>query len=125
MTVEKSHPALRLGCGAAFAIEVDGQERLVIAQEVERQYIRKLNVDEVIGNIRQAISEQHELQVYAIVLLKTGNIPKTSSGKIQRHACRKGFLTDTLESVGQWSKQHKASKIPASQKQLKLTPTLI
>ncbi|MBW4450085.1 MAG: fatty acyl-AMP ligase [Spirirestis rafaelensis WJT71-NPBG6] len=125
LTVEKSHPALRLGCSAAFAIEVNGQEQLVIAQEVERQYIRKLNVDEVIGNIRQAVSEQHELQVYAVVLLKTGNIPKTSSGKIQRHACRKGFLTGTLESVGQWSKQHKASKTRVPQNELKLTPTLI
>nr|AXN93619.1 PuwI [Symplocastrum muelleri NIVA-CYA 644] len=103
LTVEKSHPALRLSCGAAFAIEVDGIEQLVITTEVERSYLRQLNVDEVVGAIRQAVSEQHEIQVYAVVLLKTASIPKTSSGKIQRHACRIGFLEKSLDVVGEWT----------------------
>lgn len=103
LTVEKSHPALRPACGAAFAVEVDGVEQLVIAQEVERSYLRQLNVDEVVGTIRQAVSEEHELQVYAVVLLKTASIPKTSSGKIQRHACRLGFLEKSLDVVGDWT----------------------
>ena len=50
--------------------------------------------------IRQAVAENHELPVYAVLLLKTGSIPKTSSGKIQRHACRTGFLDGSLEVVG-------------------------
>ena len=50
-TVQKSHPALRLNCGAAFAVEVGEKERLVIAQEVERNYLRKLNVEEIGENI--------------------------------------------------------------------------
>ncbi|KYC37612.1 AMP-dependent synthetase [Scytonema hofmannii PCC 7110] len=102
LTVEQSHPALRIAGGAAFTIEVDGVERLAIAQEVERHYLRQLDINQVVGAIRQAISEAYELQVYAIVLLKTGTIPKTSSGKIQRHSCRTGFLKGTLEIVGNW-----------------------
>jgi acyl carrier protein len=102
LTVEQSHLALRIAGGAAFTIEVDGVERLAIAQEVERHYLSQLDVDEVVGAIRQGISEAHELQVYAVVLLKTGTIPKTSSGKIQRHSCRTGFLEGTLEVVGTW-----------------------
>ncbi|MBW4602137.1 MAG: hypothetical protein KME29_21835 [Calothrix sp. FI2-JRJ7] len=39
------------------------------------------------------------LQVYATVLVKTGNIPKTSSGKIQRYACRTAFLNGSLTVV--------------------------
>ncbi len=35
-----------------------------------------------------------------ILLLKTATIPKTSSGKIQRHACRAGFLDGSLNVVG-------------------------
>lgn len=104
LTVEKSHPALRSNSGAAFGVEIDGNEELIIVQEVERTYLRKLNVDEIAGNIRQAITEEHELQVYAIVLLKTGSIPKTSSGKIQRYACKTGFLKGSLNAVGKWSK---------------------
>lgn len=102
-TVEKSHPALRSGCGAAFTVEIKGEERLVIVQEVERSYLRKLNVNEVVGNIYQAIAAQHGLQTYATVLIKTGSIPKTSSGKIQRYACRSGFLKGTLNVIEDWS----------------------
>jgi 8-amino-7-oxononanoate synthase len=99
LTVEQSHPALRRGCGAAFSVEAQGEERLVVVQEVERQYLHKLDVDEVIGAIRRAVGEFHELNIHAVVLLKTGSIPKTSSGKIQRRLCRERFLNDGLVAV--------------------------
>lgn len=105
LTVEKSHPALRPGCGAAFAVDVKGSERLVIVQEVERSYLRKLDVNAVVESIRQAVTAHHDLQIYATVLVKTGSIPKTSSGKIQRHACRSGFLAGTLNVLDDWSEQ--------------------
>jgi acyl-CoA synthetase (AMP-forming)/AMP-acid ligase II len=101
---------LRLGHGAAFSLNIFGQEKLVIAQEVERQnYVRKLNADEVIKAILRAVSEEHDIQVYAVLLLKPGSIPKTSSGKIQRSACRAGFLDGSLDVVTDWSMnpQHK------------------
>jgi acyl-CoA synthetase (AMP-forming)/AMP-acid ligase II/acyl carrier protein len=103
LTVEQSHPALRPNNGAAFSIDVDGQERLVIAQEVERSYLRNLNGNEVATAICQAVAQHHEIQVYAILLLKTGSIPKTSSGKIQRHACRIGFLNNSFDVVSDWT----------------------
>lgn len=103
LTVQNSHPALRPNCGAAFSVDLDGVEQLVITQEIERTYLRQLDVDEVVKSIRQAVSEQHQLQVYAIVLLKTASIPKTSSGKVQRHACRVGFMDKSLDVVGDWT----------------------
>jgi len=105
MTVQESHAALRPGCGAAFAVEVNREERLVVVQEVERIYLRKLNVNQVIGAIRKAVSEQQGLQVYAVLLLKTASLPKTSSGKVQRRACKAKFLSGSLETVGEW-RQH-------------------
>jgi hypothetical protein len=48
------------------------------------------------------VAEQYGIQVYAIVLVKAGSIPKTSSGKIQRYASRSGFLTQTLDVVSAW-----------------------
>ncbi|GAA6619603.1 fatty acyl-AMP ligase [Scytonema sp. NUACC26] len=103
LTVEKSHPALRAGCGAAFTIETRGQERLVVVQEVERNYLRKLDVNEVVASINQAVATEHNLQVYAMVLVKTGSIPKTSSGKIQRNKCRSEFLSGSLNVLQDWS----------------------
>ncbi|AKT41199.1 MupA/Atu3671 family FMN-dependent luciferase-like monooxygenase [Chondromyces crocatus] len=98
LTVERSHPALRPGCGAAFAVEIEAEERLVVVQEVERQH-RRDDLGEVAAAVRQAVLEQHELGVYGVVLLKAGSIPKTSSGKIQRFACRAGFLDGSLEAL--------------------------
>lgn len=99
-TVHQSHPDLRPDACAAFTVEVDGQERLVVAQELERR--RQLSFPAVFAAVRRAVAVEHELALDAIVLLKAGSIPKTSSGKIQRHACRNGYLTGTLEVMAQW-----------------------
>lgn len=100
LIVESSHASLRQGCAAAFSVDVFGEEHLVVAQEVDRQ--RGLDLTQVIGAIRQAVTEGFELQVYAVVLLKAGSLPKTSSGKIQRHACRAGFLKDEFVALAAW-----------------------
>jgi acyl-CoA synthetase (AMP-forming)/AMP-acid ligase II len=101
-TVQHLHPALRPDYGAVFSIEDDGEEQLVVVQEVERR-TENLDTEQLIGDIRQEIAEQHELQVYAVVLAKSGTILKTASGKIQRRACRQNFLAGTINVVGIWS----------------------
>ena len=103
-TVQKSHPALRKNAGAAFAIDTEGAERLVIVQEVERSYLRSLNIEEVVTTICQTVGREHEVEVYAICLIKTGSIPKTSSGKIQRRSCAKQFSENSLNTIAQWEK---------------------
>jgi acyl-CoA synthetase (AMP-forming)/AMP-acid ligase II len=114
-TVEHSHPAIRPTCAAAFSVEIDGEERLIIVAEVERRYRQRKRqaalssedpsqhysweVKAVIQSIRRSVSSHHDLQVYQAFLIKHGTIPKTSSGKIQRHACRANFLAGTLDIV--------------------------
>ena len=99
LTVQKSHPAMRSNSGAAFTVEFEGSERLVVVQEVERSFLRHFDANEVLGNIREAVTAEHSLQVHTAVLIKTGSIPKTSSGKIQRYACRIAFLDGSLNVV--------------------------
>lgn len=111
-TVETSHTAIRGSGCAAFSIEADNQEKLVVLAEIDPRYVpargdalsaetvassRKLLDPQVVKSaIRQAIAEEHDLQVYQIVLLKPGGILKTSSGKHQRYACRAAFLANSL-----------------------------
>jgi acyl-CoA synthetase (AMP-forming)/AMP-acid ligase II/acyl carrier protein len=102
LTVEQSHPSLRSGYSALFGIDENDLERLVVVCEIERTHLRKLDADQVIRAICKAISKEHELEVYAVLLLKTGSIPKTSSGKIQRQACRTQFLNNQLDVVREW-----------------------
>jgi amino acid adenylation domain-containing protein len=98
-TVEQSHGMLRRESGAAFSIEVGGEERLVVVQEVQGR--RQVSaIDEVAAAIRQAVAEQHDIQVHTVALIRAGSIPKTTSGKIQRRACRDAFLSSELALVG-------------------------
>ncbi|UCH97346.1 MAG: fatty acyl-AMP ligase [Candidatus Aminicenantes bacterium] len=118
-TVERSHEALRASGCAAFSIDVHDKEQLVVAVEVEPRYQLKrfsknkdithdkqynnskhrllLDFNEVVMTIRKAVAEQYDLRVYDIRLLKAGRIPKTSSGKIQRHTCKAQYLAGTLD----------------------------
>jgi acyl-CoA synthetase (AMP-forming)/AMP-acid ligase II len=81
-TAERSHALLRAGCGAAFSVEVGVEERLVLVLEVRREF-GPADETNVIEAVRERVAERHELQPYAVVLVKTGSINKTSSGKIQ------------------------------------------
>ena len=103
-TVGQSHRALRPGAAAAFSVTLAGEERLVIAQEVERTALRGLDLKEVVGAVCQAVAEHHDLQVYALVLLRPMSLPKTSSGKVQRRACRADYLADRLRAVASWAR---------------------
>jgi acyl-CoA synthetase (AMP-forming)/AMP-acid ligase II len=94
-TVQSVHPALRAGCGAAFETGNDGPPRLVIAQEVDRR-THGVDVKTLIGDIRQVVAERHELMVHDVQFLEPGGLPRTSSGKVQRHACRLGYERGTL-----------------------------
>ena len=98
-TAEASHPALRPGCGAAFLAGENGSERLVLVQELQKKYLRDPPLKEIARCLREAVALEHGLQLAVVVLLKTGTLPKTSSGKIQRRLCRARYLEGRLAAV--------------------------
>ncbi|HVX40327.1 MAG TPA: beta-ketoacyl synthase N-terminal-like domain-containing protein, partial [Gemmatimonadaceae bacterium] len=100
-TVGRCHAALRPGCGAAFGLEIDGEERLVVAHEVDRQALARLDADAVFAAVRRALAEEHDVLVERVILLKTATVPKTSSGKIQRSRCRAMYLAGELTIVAE------------------------
>src|SRR5262249_8420741 len=100
LTVEQSDAGLRRGCGAAFSVEIGGEERLVVVQEVDPRRLK--SADGMLEGIRLAVTREHEVQPHAIALIRPGAIPKTSSGKIQRGACRAMFLERRLDVVAEW-----------------------
>lgn len=109
-TVEASHPALRLGCVAAFSVEADGEEHLSIVQELQKNSLKDFEPEEVFKAIRKAVSEEHDLQVYSITLIHPGTVPKTSSGKIQRRTCKISVEEGTLETVAEWKQGNISDK---------------
>ncbi|MBX3379044.1 MAG: aminotransferase class I/II-fold pyridoxal phosphate-dependent enzyme [Phycisphaeraceae bacterium] len=102
-TARESHPLLEAGLGAAFAVEHPAGQRLILVHEVTRNW--EMQFTPVLDAVRKAVIEEHGVSLHSIVLVRCGTIPKTSSGKVQRRACRSALLAGTLHSLAAFHSQ--------------------
>ncbi|GAB4152428.1 MAG: hypothetical protein Fur0021_17200 [Candidatus Promineifilaceae bacterium] len=123
-TVEQSHAAVRAGCVAAFAIETSATEQLVVVAEL-RQETDQADFSAIIATIRASITREHDIAPYAIALIHPTTIPKTTSGKIQRHASRAAFLNKTLATLAVWQEDEQATPPPQPFSPLHVTGWLV
>lgn len=98
-TVDGCHPALRPGCSVAFSVDSAEEERVAVVAEVRSSAADELISDDVRSIIRRAVSEGHGLRVDDVYLVKSGSIPKTSSGKLRRTECRLLMLSGALREI--------------------------
>jgi acyl-CoA synthetase (AMP-forming)/AMP-acid ligase II len=101
-TLADGHAAVRPAGRVAMSVDTGGEERLVIVQEVSGKRHSAAELEAVARSIRARIAEAHQLPVWAVVLTRPGGVPRTSSGKVQRAACRAAFLKDELQTVYAW-----------------------
>jgi acyl-CoA synthetase (AMP-forming)/AMP-acid ligase II len=97
-TIERAHPALRPGCGVVFGIDIAGEERVVAVHEIARG-AGGAPAAQIAADVTEAVALHHGLRLHASLLVKPGTLPKTSSGKLRRTACRSLYLEDKLESL--------------------------
>ncbi|MEV6319175.1 fatty acyl-AMP ligase [Streptomyces sp. NPDC051776] len=99
---QEAHALIRYDHVAAFALTVDGTERLVIVAEHSRHVADPGREREAAERaVRDAVFFEHGLPVYDFVLAPPGTVPRTSSGKVARSACRQDYLAGTWsEPVG-------------------------
>ncbi len=95
----QQHEVLKQGCGAAFTIEEKGDNRLVIMQEVKREWIQDFNAAEMTSWAKEQVTRVHGLQLYDICFVKPNTVFKTSSGKIQRGKCKQRYVDGELEEA--------------------------
>ncbi|MEM8864713.1 MAG: phosphopantetheine-binding protein, partial [Planctomycetota bacterium] len=88
--------------GAAFSCEIDDEERLVLVCQIDRS-CRQDARPAVVDAIRRAVLAEHEVDPYAVVLIRQGSLPVTSSGKVQRSLCRERYLAGELKVLHQWT----------------------
>ena len=100
-TVQRAHDALKPAGGAAFALESQDGESLVVVQEIERSALSSINRDMLVSLISDAVFKAHDLAVSDVVLVKPEVVPKTSSGKIQRVLCRELYSRGELDLIVQ------------------------
>lgn len=112
-TAEASSNSLRPGCSAAFTIDPTAHGGEEVAMVMELREVPSGNVKEVceriVESVRSSITQDHSLTLSEIVLLKPKTVPKTTSGKIARSWCRKGYLANSLEVV--YRKELKTNKV--------------
>jgi acyl-CoA synthetase (AMP-forming)/AMP-acid ligase II len=97
-TVAASHPSLRRDHGAAFTITDEHDvERIIVVQEVERTQRHGIAEAEVVAAVQAAVVNNHDVALHKVVLIRTGSLPKTTSGKVQRSLTRLRWLDGTLE----------------------------
>lgn len=84
---------------AAFSMMVEGQEELIIVQELQRRELGKTDYESLCDKIRKAVMLHHQLSAYAVILCRAGAIPRTTSGKLQRRRCRELYVSGQLSPV--------------------------
>jgi acyl-CoA synthetase (AMP-forming)/AMP-acid ligase II len=102
-TVERADitGALRPGGGAAFSVDADGEERVVVVHEVDRRHAAAFDAEKTAADIREVVAAGHGLRVHAVAFVASGAVPRTTSGKVRRRQCREQFLQGTLEQIGE------------------------
>lgn len=101
--VAQCHPALAPAAAAAFPVEADGEESLVVAVEIRRDHRRSTNWSEVFAALQGRFADQMGLTARDIVLLPPGGLARTTSGKIRRQACRQAYIDGTWKPLARLS----------------------
>ena len=111
LTAERQHAAVRAGCCAAFAVGGSDGESAVLAAEIDTRQLaapsnaeRMMQLAEIAAAIRRGIVEQHGVLLQAVSLIALGSMPKTTSGKLQRQACRAAFDSGKLDELHRWTR---------------------
>lgn len=104
-TVEDAHPAIRRHHTAAFPVATENGERLVVVAEHSRDLAGPKSVlKEATRAVRAAVAAEHAVAIHDFVLAQPGTVPRTTSGKIARSACRERYLQ------GAWRPDEQARK---------------
>ncbi|RRA97702.1 fatty acyl-AMP ligase [Larkinella rosea] len=102
LTVEQCHEALASNAGAAFSVYTNDGEQLVVIHELKRAALPTAPVQDIAHAILREIGLRHALAPVAVVLLRPNGLFKTTSGKVQRSACQRAFLENSLAEHYRW-----------------------
>ena len=78
-------------------------DRIVLLAEVDHRQLEGPEAgDLLMAALRQATADVHGVQLHGAALVPAGSLPKTTSGKLQRFACRDAWLAATLPVLARW-----------------------
>ncbi|HVW29988.1 MAG TPA: amino acid adenylation domain-containing protein, partial [Polyangiaceae bacterium] len=104
---------LNKGRIAAFPSELDGVEGIGVAAEVSTEALRARSADDFVRAIRRAIAAEYRESVHLVLLLRTGQLPRTSSGKLRRSSCVVAYERGELKTVAVYRREPGESGAPS------------
>jgi long chain fatty acid CoA FadD26 len=96
LSAETAVPGLRPNCAAAFSVDDGNTEKLAVVVEVDGRTLRETGSGRLRRLVREAVWDNHRLEADDVLLVRRGTLPKTSSGKIRRRACRQLYTDGSL-----------------------------
>ncbi|WFE54848.1 fatty acyl-AMP ligase [Micromonospora sp. WMMD1155] len=99
LAAESADAALRPSCAAAFSVDRQEYEELILVVEVDGRLLRRIPAAELTTRIASRVHDACGIQPDEVRLVRRGRIPKTSSGKVQRRRSRELYLTGALPSL--------------------------
>jgi acyl-CoA synthetase (AMP-forming)/AMP-acid ligase II len=109
LTVERQHTAIRGGCSAAFAVDGSDGDSVGLAIELDPRQLpgdqegRERTFGEIVDAVRAAVATEHGVNLSLVAIVGVGGVPKTSSGKLRRRACRDALMDGSLGEVARWT----------------------
>jgi acyl-CoA synthetase (AMP-forming)/AMP-acid ligase II len=97
LSLQKELPMLKRYGGAAFAIQENFTEKLIVVHEIEKKYFDKINYGQLKEQISEIVVKNYRILPADIVLVYEWLIPRTSSGKIIRDKCKEKYLANELK----------------------------
>lgn len=97
--VEERVSRIRKGRVAVFPIDQDGREAIGVAAEAGRGALSGDGAQALADAVVRTVAEACGDPPAVVVLLNPGGLPRTTSGKIQRSACRAGLAAGSLDAA--------------------------
>ncbi|HET8938449.1 MAG TPA: AMP-binding protein [Polyangiales bacterium] len=91
--------ALQLGRIAVFPLQTEAGEAIGVAAELSRAAARSVRPEQLCQSIVQLVHESVDEPARLVILLNQGQLPRTSSGKLQRSACAPRLGSGELKTL--------------------------
>ena len=111
-TAAAAHEALQPGSGTAFGVDTPDGEAVVLVQELRRKNTRV--GEDVLAAVRDAIAREHEVQLWDLILLEPGKLPRTSSGKVRRSFCKSQYMAGLWRHLSAAGTVEEPGPVPAT-----------
>ncbi|MFE5597700.1 fatty acyl-AMP ligase [Streptomyces coelicoflavus] len=99
LSAERSVPGLHPNCAAAFSCDDGERERLVVVVETDGRLLNSMGAEKLRRHVYDAVREKQRITPDDVLVVRRGSLPKTSSGKIQRRACKRSYESGGLNAV--------------------------